>query len=122
MLIDHNVNFEPGLCSAINKGVFVHADDTSLPKHFSCFFTPPMKRDESVAKNSAILRLAIQAKYSEDDITLLTKVQITIPMDVRDLLHHIKNATGLASKCFGPETMLMNSLRELQDHVQRDEI
>ena len=72
VLTGYNVNLEPGLCSAINKGIFVHADDTSLPKLFSCFLTPPMKRDESVAENSTILRLAVQSKYSEDEITLLT--------------------------------------------------
>ena len=46
VMIGHNVSFEPGLCSALNKGLIVHADDGTLPKNFSCFLTPPMKDDE----------------------------------------------------------------------------
>ena len=38
VLVGHNVSIEPGLCSAINKGIFVHADDGSMPRHFFLFF------------------------------------------------------------------------------------
>ena len=63
VLVGHNVCIEPGLCSAINKGIFVHADDGSMPRHFSCFLTPPMKDDTGIEESNSILRLQ---QFNED--------------------------------------------------------
>ena len=39
----HKIHLEPGLCSAINKGIFVHLDDASTSRKFTAFLTPPVK-------------------------------------------------------------------------------
>ena len=57
MMVGHNLSLESGLCSAINKGKFVHADDTSTPKHFSCFLSPPMKDVKNMPDKNAPMRL-----------------------------------------------------------------
>ena len=42
LLTDFSVHVELGFCSVINKGIFVHADDGTIPKHFTSFLTPPV--------------------------------------------------------------------------------
>ena len=76
-----------------------------------------MKDDVGVEESNSILRLAVQSKYSENDVTLLTKMQVTIPMTIHDLRQHVKNIAGLASKCFGEEAVLTHSLQDLEDHM-----
>ena len=48
VMVGHNIQLEPGLCSSINKGIFVHADDTTAPKHFTSFLTPPINDDDEL--------------------------------------------------------------------------
>jgi hypothetical protein len=59
----YNLSPEPGLCSALNKGILVHADDGTTPKNFTPFLVPPVSDDDEVADNSKLLRLAIQDKF-----------------------------------------------------------
>ena len=76
-----------------------------------------MKDDEDVAENNSILKLAVQSKYSEEDVALLTKMQISVPMNVQHLKQHVKNIAGLARKCFSQESLLAHSLRGLEDNI-----
>ena len=122
VMVGHNVSFELGLCSALNKGLMVHADDGSLPKNFPCFLTPPMKDDEGEAECNSILKLAVQSKYTEEDVTLLTKMQISVPMNVQDLKQHVKNIAGFATRCFGENSVLNQSLQELHEHINLKEM
>ena len=69
----HNMQIEPGLCSAINKGIIVHPDDASTPKKFTAFLTPPINDDADVIENGNLLKLAVQDKYDKHDVVLLTK-------------------------------------------------
>ena len=46
VVIGHNIQLEPGFCSAINKGIFVPADDATTPKHFTSFLTPPISKED----------------------------------------------------------------------------
>lgn len=94
IMVGHNVSFEPGLCSTINKGIFVHADDSSLPKNFSLFMTPPVNDDADVLENNKIIKLAVQTKYSDHDIDLLAKMEVSIPMKTQELRHHLKTLQG----------------------------
>ena len=122
VMAGYNVSFEPGLCSAINKGIMVHADDGSLPKNYSCFLTPPMKDDIDVEESNAILKLAVQSKYTEDDVTPLTKMQISILMNVQDLRQHVKNISGLTKKCFGENAIMTQSLKDLENHTYQNKM
>ena len=43
LMAGYNICPEPGLCSALNKGIIVHVDDGTAPKNFSPFFCSPGK-------------------------------------------------------------------------------
>ena len=97
----HNLHLEPGLCSAINKGIFAHPDDMSTPRNFAAFLTPPINDDDDIMENSNLLKLAVQDKYDSHDVTLLTKTDISIPMEDPELKHEIKNIEGLSGRTLG---------------------
>lgn len=84
-MVGRNIHLEPGFYLAINKGIFVHANDTAAPKNSTCFLTPPISDDEKTSENNDPLKLAVQTKYNATDVTLLTKIQIQIPMKTHDL-------------------------------------
>ena len=90
VMVGHNVKLKPGLCSALNKGILIHADDTTSPKHFTPFLTPPISDDKEVADNNNLLKLAVQTKYSDNDVSLLTKMDVSIPMKTQELKHQMK--------------------------------
>ena len=122
VMTGHNLHLEPGFCSAINKGIFVHADDTTAPKHFSCFLTPPISDDEQTSENNDLLKLAVQTKYTDTDVTLLTKMIIQIPMKTQDLRHHMKNIAGLSGRCFGVDSLLHQGLKDVATHIESKEL
>ena len=68
-----------------------------------------------------ILRLAVQDKYEGEDLALLTKMEVTIPVRSQDLKHHIKNLAGLAGRCLGQDCILHRNLKELAEHVEDQE-
>ena len=76
IIISRKVHLKPGLCSAVNKRVFMNTDDTSAPKYSNSFFTHPVSDDDDTAENNYILKLAVQTKYSDTDVILLTKMHI----------------------------------------------
>ena len=106
IMVGYNVSFEPGLCSAINKGIFVHSDNSSSPKNFSPFLTPPVNDDARANEHNNILKLAVQTKYRDHDVDLLTKMEVPIPMDTQELCNHLKNFTGLARQVIGAKSIL----------------
>ena len=118
----YNLSPEPGLCSALNKGILVHADDGTTPKNFTPFLVPPVSDDDEVADNSNLLRLAVQDKFSDRDVTLLTKQEITIPMKSQELRHHVRNITGLAGRCFGEDSVLFKNLWKVTTHIDEREV
>ena len=122
VMTGHNIQLEPGFCSAINKGIFVHADDATTPKHFTGFLTPPISEEDDRWENKDLLKLAVQTKFNENDVTLLTKMDVTIPMKTQDLKHHVKNIAGLAGRCFGDSSILYQSLQSIADHIEEKEI
>ena len=122
VMVGHNVRLEPGLCSALNKGILIHADDTTAPKHFTPFLTPPISDDEDVAENNDLLKLAVQTKYSENDVSLLTKMDVSIPMKTQELKHQVKNIAGLTARCLGSDSLLYASLKDVADHIEKREI
>ena len=117
-MIGHNIQLEPGFCSAINKGIFVHADDATTPKHFTSFLTPPISEEDNRWENKDLLKLAVQTKFNENDVTLLTKMDVTIPMKTQDTKHHMKNIAGLAGRCFGDSSIIYESLQSIADHIE----
>ena len=122
LLAEHNIHVEPGLCSAINKGTFVHRDDGTTPRHFTCFLTPPISDEEDKIYNSDLLKLVVQTKYSDKDVSVLTKMDLSIPMNSRDLGHHVRNWARLAELCFGDGYLLHQSLVDVADHIWRREV
>ena len=121
-MVGHNISPEPGLCSAINKGILVHADDGSAPKNFTAFLVPPVSDDDDLEENTNLLRLAVQDKFSDRDVTLLTKQEITLPMKTQELRHHLKNIAGLAGRCFGQHCVLFKNLQDVAAHIEQKEI
>ena len=82
-----NMSFEPGFCTALNKGMLECPDDTMKPINFTAFLTPPMKDIDEEEQNENMLKLAVQNKYNCTDLELLTKTSVTIPMTAQDLRH-----------------------------------
>ena len=101
--------------------MIVHPNDASTPKHFSVFLTPPVNIGEN-KENSDLLKLAVKFKYSDEDVTMLTKMEITVPMKTQDLRQHVKNIIGLATIRFGRDSMLFHCLKELEIHIDYNEI
>ena len=122
VMIRHSIQLEPGLCSALNKGIIVHPNDASAPKHFSVFLTPPIILGGEKAENSNLLKLAVQSKYSEEDVVLLTKMDISVPMKAQDLRQQVRNIAGLAGRVFGRDSMLYHSLKEVEEHIDYHDV
>lgn len=122
VMVGHNVKLEPGLCSALNKGILIHADDTTSPKHFTPFLTPPISDDKEVAEKNNLLKLAVQTNYSENDVSLLTKMDVSIPMKTQELKHQMKNIAGLSARCLGSDSLIYQSLKDVADHIEKCEI
>ena len=74
VMVGYNVKLEPVLCSALSKGIFIHADDTTFFKHFTPFITLSITDGEKITENNDLLKLVVQKTYSESDILLLTKM------------------------------------------------
>ena len=121
VMMGHNIHLEPGLCSAINKGIFVHTDDMTAPKHFTYFLTLPINDDEETLENNDLLKLAVQTKYSDTDVILLTKMYIQIPMKTQDLRHHMKNIAGLGGCWFGQDSLIYQDMKDVAEHIESKE-
>ena len=46
----HNMTLEPGLYTALNKGILVSSDDSSMPKSFTILLTPPVKDHKDIKR------------------------------------------------------------------------
>ena len=45
-----------------------------------------------------------------------------MPVKTHDLRQHVKNIAGLAAICFGKESMLFHCLKEVENHIEYNEI
>ena len=45
-----------------------------------------------------------------------------MPMKAQDLRQQVRNIAGLAGRCFGSESMLYNSLKELEEHIDYHDV
>ena len=117
----HNMSLEPGFCTALNKGILVSPDDASTPKNFTPFLTPPVGDDDEEDENANLLKLAVQDKFDEKDLVLLTKMDVTIPMKVPCLKHHFKNYSGCAGRILGKHSQAHRSLKKFSKHIEAKE-
>ena len=115
----HNIALEPGICTALNKGILTCGDE--MPKNFTPFLVPPKKDLEIQGKNTDILKLAVQEKFDQKDLTMLTKMEVTIPLTSQDLRHYVKNLAGLAGRCLGQSVAIHVSLKLLAEHIENNE-
>ena len=111
--------FGPGICTTLNKGILACGDE--MPKNFTPFLVPPVKDTESQEANSDLLKLVVQEKYDKQDLMLLTKMEVSIPMTAQDLRHHVKNIAGLAGRCLGQSSAIHIALRLLAEHIEDNE-
>ena len=118
---EHNMRLEPGLCTALNKGIFASPNDAGTPRNFTPFFTPPIENFMEEEENSHLLKLAIQEKFDSQDILSLTKMEVKVPMKAQDLRHHLKNFAGIAGRCFGETALLYENLSKVCKHIERRE-
>ena len=81
--------------------------------------TPPVNDDADVVENNSILKLAVQTKYSDQDIDLLTKMEVSIPMKRQELRHRLKNIAGLAGHASGATYVVHRNLLDVVNHVER---
>jgi hypothetical protein len=114
----HNVRFEPGFCTALNKGMFICPDGTGPPSNFTPFLMPPMADDDDEEQNAYLLKLAVQEKYDSTDIELLTKMEVSIPMKSQELRHYLKNTAEVAGRCIGSDSILYASLMTIYNHIE----
>ena len=117
----HNMSLEPGFCTALNKGILASPDDAATPKNFTPFLTPPVGDDDDDEDNANLLKLAVQEKFDEKDLVLLTKMEVTIPMKVPCLRHHVKNYSGAAGRIFGEHSIAHMSLKGIAAHIESKE-
>jgi len=117
----HNMSLEPGFCTALNKGILASPDDAATPKNFTPFLTPPVGDDDDDEDNANLLKLAVQEKFDEKDLVLLTKMEVTIPMKVPCLRHHVKNYSGAAGRIFGEHSVAHMSLKGIAAHIESKE-
>ena len=92
----NKVSFEPGLCTALNKGMFICPDGVDPPSNVTPFLMPPMADDDDEEQNANLLKLAVQEKYDSANIELLTKMEVSIPMKSQELRHYLNNISGVA--------------------------
>ena len=97
--------------------MYVYADDATTPEYFTNFLTSMISNAVEVIENDDLSKLAVQTKYSEDDVTLLTMVDITILMKAQKLKHRVKNIAGLAGSYFGPKFLLHQKLKDVAEYV-----
>ena len=76
----HNMQFATGFCTALNTGILTCPDDASTPKNFTPFLTLPVDGNADVKENANLLNMAVQDKFEAEDLILLTRMDITIPM------------------------------------------
>ena len=117
----HNMQFATGFCTALNKGILTCPDDASTPKNFTPFLTPPVDDDADVEENANLLKMAVQDKFEAEDLILLTRMDITIPMKTQELKHHIKNFAACAGRCLGQRSIAYDSLLEVAEHIEKKE-
>lgn len=122
VMVGYNVKVELGLYSTLNKGIFIHADDTSTPRNFTPFQTPPVSDDKEIAENNDLLKFVVLTNYSNNDISLLIKMDISISMKTQEFKHQTKNIAGLAGHYFGFRSLLHASLKDAAEHVESKEI
>ena len=118
----HNVSFEPGLCTALNKGMFICPDGVGSPSNFTPFLMPPTTDDEDDEQNAHLLKLAVQEKYDSTDIELLTKMEVSIPMKSQELRHYLKNIAEVAGRCMGSDSVFYAKLMSLYNHIERHDM
>ena len=117
----YNLAIVIGLCTAVQKGILINPDDSGVPTNLSPFLTPPLSDDEDELLNHNNLQLALKEKLDAADVTLLTKMEVVIPMTVEQLRHHIKNFSGIVGRLIGQDSQLYTNLTILWKHVEARE-
>ena len=107
------MSLENGICTTPNKGILVSPDDTSTPKNFTPFLTPPVGDDDEDEDNVNLLKLAVQDKFDEKDLALLTKMDVTMPIKLPCLKHHFKNYSSCAGRILGKHSQAHYSLKKI---------
>lgn len=64
----------------------------------------------------------MKKKYSDHDVDLLTKMEVTIPMNTQELRNHIKNFAGLAGHVIGAKSLLYENLLDVTRCIEIKEI
>ena len=86
------------------------------------FLTPPISDEDDRQESKNLLKLAVQTKFSDKDVNVLTKMDISIPIRSQDLKYHLKNIANLATICIGKGCLLYTNLQRVTDHIQENEI
>mmetsp|Transcript_4429 Transcript_4429/g.5653 ORF Transcript_4429/g.5653 Transcript_4429/m.5653 type:complete len:741 (+) Transcript_4429:65-2287(+) len=121
LMPEHNIHLEPGLCSCLHKGIFLCPEYEKIPKHFTPFLTPPTSISDSEEADQLRLSMVEDGKYSKDDLERMTKQKASIPMNVHDLQHQVKNYAGLVAKAFGDESIAYEEWMNLSKNTYKRE-
>ena len=68
-----------------------------------------------------LLKFSIQEKYAEEDLVLLTKMDISIPLKTQNLKHRMRNFAGITRRGFGLDSLLYLSLKGVAEHIESKE-
>ena len=96
----HNMSLKHGFCTVLNKGMHVCHDDVDTPNKSIAFLIPPVNDDEDADDNENLLKLAVQEKYDNSDLILLSKMDITILMKTHELKYYMKNIASCTGSCY----------------------
>ena len=113
----YNLSIVIGLCKELHKGILINSDESGLITNFTSFLTPPHRDEYYECENQNVLRLALEGKLEASDVSLLTNMDVSIPMKVDKLQHHVKNCSGVIGRVIGKDCILFLKLTKLWKHI-----
>ena len=81
----HNTLFVSGFYTALNKDILLCPDDAPPPLNFTPFLTPLLDNNATLKENVNLLKLAVEEKFEQEDLAVLTKVNVTLPKTTQEL-------------------------------------
>lgn len=114
-------HIQPGICTALNKGLIVGTDYKS-PSNLTPFGTYSNSTGDLSAK--ALLKFAMKEnfkRYDKDELELLTSLEVTIPKSFHVLNHMLRNMAFLCEHLSGPESIATKAWKSAVEHARCNE-
>ena len=112
---------QPGICTALNKGLIIGTDYKS-PTNLTPFGTYSTSTGGLSAKS--LLKFAMKEnfeRYDKDELELLTSLEITIPKSYHVFQHMLRNMEFLCKYLSGQESLATRAWRSAVIHAHTNE-